>query len=282
MLIISISVKAQNLIPNGGFDQGPNWSVEMKDHWPVDSACNGIDTVYLAGPDYWYSYGDASIRFVYGHPFIECSDNTIYPPSMPSWININDAEKVGVILTSPLKPGSNYKLSYYVKIDSVLASWFPQYYTVDTWAIFNFLNPNGNVLQSPTFTIQNNLHTWQQYDTVFTATTNSDVFEIWGADTIWTVLNFDNFELSEITSVEELQIVQQPTIYLSQGEIVIETYNYDEYNVSVYDVIGNCVYSKKVYKKDFIKIPSSFFNKGIYLVTVQSNNLMYSKKVFIN
>ena len=273
---------AQNLIPNGGFDQGPDWSVEMKDHWPIDSICNLNDSVYLAGPDYWYSYGDVAPRIVYGRPFTNCYENTI-PPSMPSWLGINYDEKVGVILTSPLKPGSIYKLSYYVKIDSVAASWFPQA-NVNTWAIFKFLNPNGNVLQSPTFTIQNNLHTWQQYDTVFTATVNSDVFEIWGTDTIIieTNLLFDNFELSEITSVGELQAIQQPSIYFSQDKIVIENYNYDDYNVSVYDVIGNCVYFNKKIGKSFLKIPSSYLNKGIYLVTVQSNNLMYSKKVLIN
>ena len=273
---------AQNIIPNGGFDQGPDWSVEMKDHWPIDSICNLNDSVYLAGPDYWYSYGDAALRMVYGHPFIECTDNII-PASMPSWIVMNDYDRVGVNLTNSLKPGYKYHLSYYVKIDSVTAAWFPIYGQMDTWTYF-VLNNNGNIIQSPTINIQNNLHTWQQYDTVFTATVNSDVFEIWGTDTIIieTNLLFDNFELSEITSVGELQAIQQPSIYFSQDKIVIENYNYEEYYVSVYNVTGNCIYSNKKIGKSFLKIPSSYLNKGIYLVTVQSNNLMYSKKVLIN
>ncbi|MFH2143906.1 MAG: T9SS type A sorting domain-containing protein [Bacteroidota bacterium] len=283
ILLFYSYLPAQNLIPNGGFDEGPDWSCCMIFPAPMDSACNVIDSVYLAGPDYWYSYGDASIRFVYENPIIECYDNTI-PPTMPSWIFINQYEKVGVSLTIPLISGHKYRLSYYVKIDSVSTVLFPIYGQMDTWAYFIF-NNSGNIIQSPTFNIQNNLNIWQQYDTTFFAESNSDVIEIWGNDSIFTVLLFDNFELTEIsTSIEETDFnsYNQPNIYTIKKEIIVETFHSEQYCISVFDILGKCVYSETIKEKGINKIHTNNLNNGVYLINIQSNNLFFSKKVLIN
>lgn len=282
-IIFVAMANGQNLIPNGGFDDGPDWSCCMIFPAPMDSACNIIDTVYLAGPDYWYSYGDASIRFVYGNPVIECYDNTT-PPSMPSWININEYERVGVNLIESLIPGNKYKLSYYVKIDSVSAAWFPYYGQKDTWAYFVF-NNGGNIIKSQTFTVQNNLHYWIQYDTTFIATANSDTFEIWGVDTILTVILFDNFELNDIGVNIDKQsdnLNKTPEIQISENIISINIYDNVKNIISVYNIQGQSIYSSTINSNQKYIIDTRSFKNGIYLITIQSDNQIYSEKIIIN
>ncbi|HBX50971.1 MAG TPA: hypothetical protein DEH02_07895 [Bacteroidales bacterium] len=272
---------AQNLIPNGGFDEGPDWSCLMLYQCPIDSHCNIIDTVYLAGPDYWYSYGDMSVRFVYGRPFGDCWDNTI-PPSMPSWIAINSYERVGVNLISSLKQGFTYCLSYYVKIDSTNAT-YSLLAQKPTWAYF-ILNHGGNVITSPTFTMQNNLHIWKKYDTTFIASANSDNFEIWGVDTILTGILFDNFELIELgTGIKKNSTTsfKKLDIYVTQHNLIIKNFEAETYRVSVSNLSGKTVYSGTIYGNQKYAIPCSSLSRSVYVVSVFSDKIYFSKKIVI-
>jgi hypothetical protein len=179
-LLLCTSSFAQDLIPNGSFETGPDssaigWSQQ------TDSTCALFGNV--AGPDDWVMVRNTPDRLVEGD--INCDWDRDTAKSGRAFITFVYNEAGKTTLTMPLEEDSVYVLSYY-------ASWqtFQGSATTPSQVRFSF-NNGGNELTSPFIgSLQ-----WQYYDVVFVASANSTEMTVEGLQVAIGGVNLDNLSL---------------------------------------------------------------------------------------
>lgn len=87
-------------------------------------------------------------------------------------------------------------------------------------------------------------------------------------------IEFDATVLGIEDNASEVTIFPNPT----DGQLNITT-GYDVYNLSIFDVCGKIVYSNEAATDGMLDV--SHFNKGMYLLKIQHNDAIISKKVII-
>lgn len=274
-----LSGSAQNLIPNGDFEQGASVSTAI---WtfPMDTDCsyNPYDT--LVGLDFWIpNYPDGEpCRFLFGSPFFNCYDNIIsHSGTAHIEFNWNDGGKTTLI--TPLQTGKKYKLKYYLCLDSMWYAYNPQ----QPYVIF-ILNNGGNIINSPLVSFDG-FGVWKQYDTTFTAIANSTEFEFHGDYIHGTVIYMDDISLLEDTASaieNNSSIGSQPiVVFNSENNAINIIFNNNSINtIIMYNSLGQCIYNSIVKdERAEILLPEQAY--GICHVSIISNNQIFSKSILI-
>ena len=182
-IILLISpIIAQNLIPNGDFELGPD---STSAGWTngVDITCIMIGTVL--GPDFWSVVSGTPDRLV-GN-IVPCWDNHM-ASSGKAYIDFVNFDAGKTTLTSPLIKDSVYKLSYLYSLQT-----FRGNSNQPSRLCFKFSNVN-DTLYSPLI----NDTIWRYADTIFIASNNSLEITIYNNKFGQSGANIDNIKLEKI------------------------------------------------------------------------------------
>ncbi|MEI6143903.1 MAG: hypothetical protein WCP85_31795, partial [Mariniphaga sp.] len=197
MLIICITVKAQNLIPNGDFELGPDSSSMGWQYGIWDTTGGGCSpTVFVTGPNLWTVVTGSPDRLVNGH-MPPCNWDNDTAQSGNAYAVFGEKFAVATLpevgkatLLMPLQKDSAYHLSYYVKLETF------SHLTFQPVRIAFVFNNNGDSLASSF--VSDTI--WQYRDTIFMASANSTEIEITGADSSLSAVDVDNVKLEKISS----------------------------------------------------------------------------------
>lgn len=275
VLFYSSPVVAQNLIPNGDFELGPDSSAEGWSLW-WDSTCN--NPVPVNGPDFWTIVFATPDRELEDDIFGGCLHDIDTAQSGRAWVNFGYGEAGKTTLISPLQKDSLYRLSYYYKKESY-SNMFPN---TDRRVEFRF-SQGSNIINSP-YTTTNTL--WQLHDTMFIALSNSTELEIWGIDFFLgggSGVKIDNLSLEKISSTgiieiynkEEVSIFPNPT----RDKFTIKT-NAKKFNLEIYNTVG-IIIIKQLSNILSQEIDISDFPTGIYFIKVSFSNQTIIQKLII-
>ncbi|MGB7499512.1 MAG: T9SS type A sorting domain-containing protein, partial [Moheibacter sp.] len=101
-----------------------------------------------------------------------------------------------------------------------------------------------------------------------------------GKGTIWKNGTGTNIMgANEIEEVNEIKVYPNPINF--EINIKVEKGNLQDYMVSLTDMTGKQIYSKS-FKEKKIKINTSYFQKGIYILSIETKNKKHSQKLMIN
>jgi len=260
-------LQAQNLIPNGDFELGPDTS-SIGWEYLSDSNCTFLG--YINGPDFWTVVYASPDRLV-NQSFL-CSDTTSAKSGV-GYVLFADWEKGKSVLINPIQKDSLYKLGYYACFNS-----FRGAYSHPAQFIVKFNNGIDSLI-SPSFSLSQ----WQYYDTIFIASANATEIEI---DGIFfgvgynAAVNIDSIFLQKISSVginnlvstdKSIMMFPNPTT-----DILNIKSNNKIFNIEVYDVFG-----KLFFRDNKSSIDVSDFPSGIYIVKIKTDKQFFVTKVFI-
>lgn len=277
-LLLCTVANAQNLIPNGDFEQGPD-SISYAWNWWGDTICGSADVVN--GPDFWTVTNLSPDRLVESDPYFPtaCRDTT-FAQSGNAYI-LMGAEVVGndesgkATLISPLETDSVYRLTYYISV---------QDFGNGTAAVEFQFSSGGNTIPSPIVTTTS----WQYVDTVFTSSANSTEVEIVYASNIagaFTGANIDNVMLVKESTIgisKEMGSTPKIKLYPNPSSGVFYVEGGQGANVVIYNAIGKEISKHKVpketrpYRFDFADMPN-----GMYLIQVKTKQQIQVEKFLL-
>lgn len=189
--ILGITMQAQNLIPNGDFELGPDSSAEGWTLW-WDSTCQ--NPIPVNGPSFWSIVSGTPDRLLEYDIFTGCYFDIDTAATGNAWACFVYNEVGKSELLAPLQKDSLYHLSYYIKKESFSNQW-----PGTSRRLKLSLNNIGNTFFTPYITYNN----WTYYDTVFWAKANSVEIELAGLDFITgggSGIKIDNIILEKIHS----------------------------------------------------------------------------------
>jgi len=102
----------------------------------------------------------------------------------------------------------------------------------------------------------------------------------YGEATIWkNGTGINTMSTTDETLKDEIKIYPNPVS--NEINIEIEKGNLQDYMVSLTDMAGKQIYSKS-FKEKKIKINTSHFQKGIYILSIETKNKKHSQKLIVN
>ncbi|MDX2360185.1 MAG: hypothetical protein QNK23_05235 [Crocinitomicaceae bacterium] len=200
LLFVLFQSSAQNLVPNGDFELGPDSSSTGWGYF-VDTLCS--NTVPVNGPDSWFSTVGSPDRMVEGTVFT-CNWDLDTAQSGNAWIDFGYNEAGKTTLTSSVLQDSTYHLSAYLKHESF------QGFATDTHRIAFVFNGGDSISSFLVVQSQN----WQLFDTIFTATSNSTELTIKGV-----VLGFSGTKIDNLL-LERINIASLPEDKLEVKNVI--------------------------------------------------------------
>ena len=266
-LFFSSSLLAQNLIPNGDFELGPDSSSAGWLSW-VDSTC--IIVVPVSGPDLWSVVSFSPDRIVQGNNFCGHIDTA---QSGISFVDFWGGESGKATLLAPVIQDSIYNFSCYLK-RIPFSSGNP--------ANITFLLSGGDSIFVPNIV---NDTSWQYFDTTITASAISNELTVKGSGHSLAGVSVDNMKLEKISSngivnyfeKELFKIYPNPT-----KEIVfIASNNNEKLNVMVSDISGNQISIPISSKNELTTIDFTSCPSGIYFITTQTQKIKLTQKVLV-
>jgi hypothetical protein len=82
---------------------------------------------------------------------------------------------------------------------------------------------------------------------------------------------------TDVNSIDGLSIYPNPA---QNGEFYVSTTNNETKSVKIFDVLGKQVYSKRIEGNE--KIKTSNLDSGIYILKVEENGKVATRKMIIN
>ena len=276
-------VFAQNLIPNGDFEQGIDTSTNTFLYILSYDCVINVNPI-VVGCDYWTAEGESD-RFVYGSPFFNCYDNII-SHSGTSHIEFNGNDGAYTTLINSIIAGHKYKLEYFVCLDSLwFAYWMQQGgFSPQTGIIFTF-NNGGNTFNSPLITYTG-YGDWRKYDTIFTAQANSTEFKFHGNNQSPLPIYIDDISLQEDTSTSikenSFNCISFIIILNPDNNILSVTINDNlKHTIIIFNSLGQVIFHT-IMIKEITEIPMVNQNSGIYYISIYSKNSIFTKKIILN
>jgi hypothetical protein len=271
LLILScLSLNAQNLIPNGDFELGPDSS---SNGWTdgFDSVCNLVGVVL--GPDFWVIDENTPDRLIEGD--IPCNWDNDTAQSGKAYVIFGYAEAGKANLISHLQKDSLYRLKYCISLET-FRGFFIQPFHIE----FIF-NNGGDTIPS---VYANYPSQWLCYDTLFIASANSTEIKIRGIDFVNSGVKIDNISLTKESSTginavknikEELIVFPNP----ASKKFIIKTTS-RKFNLEIYNSLGIIV--KQLNNTSLNEIDVSDFTAGIYFIKASFSNQIIIQKLIIN
>jgi len=264
-IIFSSILRAQNLIPNGDFELGPERS---SFGWccGVDSNCSLIDTIL--GPDFWNVVSGSPDRLIEGDipDIFPCYyDNDTAQSGIAYTVFIYD-EAGKTILLASLQKDSIYHLQYFASLETFQGS------AQSSKIEFNF-NNGGNSIATPYIAFPK----WQYFDTVFVASGNSTEIEIRGIEIVTCGVKIDNISLKKNfgASINDIQNNKDNiTLFPNPADdfIYVALKNKIFSNLTLVNGVGEVLKTETVKMSNCIRVDVSDFPKGFYIVSVQLEN----------
>jgi len=270
---------AQNLIPNGDFELGPDsssagWAVG----YPFDTIGGGCNSQSLLnGPYYWSVVSGSPDRMVWTHmPGCNWDNDSAYSGKAYCVFgsgNNNYSEAGKATLFSPLEKDSLYHLHYCL-------SWQTfEGVSTDPCQIAIIFNNIGDSIISPLITTK----VWNCYDTLFFATSNSTEIIIRGIypNGLYPAANVDNLFLEKIsgsginniyTSDENVIVFPNP----ANNFLNIKTIN-KIYNIEIIDL-----YDRILLRNNKSLIDTSCLTSGMYIIRIKTDKGFSINYFFIN
>ena len=276
------SLKAQNLIQNGDFEQGYDTSTGQW-MYPLYYNCIANTNETVIGLDFWTVTIGEPGRFVYGSPFFNCYDNIISHSGV-AHVGFNGNDGGQTVLINPLIAGNEYKLEYYACLDSM---WFvydtSQGFTPNTWIKFSF-NNGGNIFNSPLITYTG-YGDWIKYDTFFTAQSNSTIFKFQGNNQSPHVIYMDDISLEEDSTADAIKgNYNSESINISPNpataQLHISAENLNDYSLKIYTVTGQLVMQAGKLKGNS-DIDIAALPRGVYLLQALAGDRVFNKKLIV-
>ena len=268
--IICFSVNAQNLIPNGDFELGPDSSSSA---WccGFDSTCIILNNT-TPGPTYWTVVNSTPDRMVYGD--IPCNWDNDTAVSGKAYIVIGWNEAGKTTLQSFVEKDSIYRLTYYIALNTFRGS-----YTQPCQFYFKFINTNDSIF-SPLIIDTN----WVYIDTIFIATENANEIEIRGCIWVPSGANIDMIWLEKINpnSINNLyrnQIKFYPIP--TSDKIHFNLLPEDTKQIVISNLSGQIITSLNKNEISNNSIDVSSLNSGLYFLTIKTKNNVITNKITI-
>lgn len=269
LLLIS-DLSAQNLIPNGDFELGPDSSAEGWSLW-WDSTCNNPVPVY--GPDFWLLVSGTPDRLLEDDLFIGCDWDIDTAQSGKAWIDIADYDSVKTNLFSPLQKDSIYKLSYYASRESFSGTaTHPQ-------RLKFIFNNGGNSITTQYISLTQ----WNYFDTIFIATANSTELTLTAIDWVTSAFKLDNCSLNKNSTTyispqqnvnEIISIFPNP----ANDKLTIKA-TLNIANIKIYNSVGIMI--KQFWNFSAGEITTSEFPTGVYFIKASFSNQEDIQKIII-
>lgn len=271
LLLLPLGLFAQNLIPNGDFELGPDsssvgWSSSF------DSTCTG--TYPLNGPNSWVGISSSPDRLVEGTIY-DCNWSNDTAQSGKAYVLFGYYEAGKTTLLFPLEKDSIYRLKYFISLQT-----FNGQYNDSCHCEFRF-NNNGNTIIAPYISSEY----WQYIDTTFIAESNSTELEIWGIDMVSSGNNIDNISLTKepvnyIAESERYKTVFDFYPNPSTGIVQIDINESAE--IDIYNLLNERVFHKSI-SSDINIIDLSQLPKGLYFLNlINKQRTVIQKKIIIN
>jgi len=276
---VCATMHAQNLIPNGDFELGPDsssagWAVG----YPFDTIGGGCNSQSLLnGPSYWYVVSGSPDRMVWTHmPGCNWDNDSAYSGNAYCVFgsgNNNYTEAGKATLISPLEKDSVYHLHYCL-------SWQTfEGVSTDPCQIAIIFNNGGNSINSPIITTK----VWNCFDTLFFAASNSTEITIRGIypTGLYPAANVDNLFLEKIsgTGINIINANDENVIVFpnpANNLLNIKTIN-KIYNVAISDFYG-----RTLLRDNKSLIDTSCLSSGMYIIRIKTDKGFSTKKFFIN
>ncbi|MBI5218076.1 MAG: T9SS type A sorting domain-containing protein [Bacteroidia bacterium] len=260
------TLQAQNLVPNGDFELGPD-SSSIGWYWRLDSNCSALDTVL--GPDFWIVVSDSPDRLIEGDiPYIYCVwDNGTAQSGKAYTVFIYD-EAGKTTLLAPLQKDTIYRFQYYLSWET-----FQGLATQPSRIEFRFNNGGNTIASAHIATIQ-----WNYFDTVFVASGNSTEMEIWGIEPVTGGVKVDNISLTKNfgTTINDIQNNNDRiTLFPNPADdfIYVALKNKNISHLTLMNGVGENIKIEIVrLTHDCVRVDVSDLLKGFYIVSVQLEN----------
>lgn len=269
--------RAQNLIPNGDFELGPDSS---SNSWyigyPFDTTGNGCSpTTFLSGPDFWIKTAGSPDRLHEDNmPICGWSMDTAYTgKAYCQFVSGNNGayEAGKTTLISPLVKDTIYKLHYCVMLQTFLGQG-----TAPAQTAFVFNNSSDSFASPLIFIAQ-----WQCFDTIFTASNSATEITVRGVYPIGGAgMNVDNLILQKWTptginefkdSNTAISLFPNPV----NGILNIKTNN-KIIDVEICDLSG-----RLIIKDNKPNIDITGFDAGVYFIKIKTDKKYLVQKIII-
>jgi hypothetical protein len=269
---------AQNLIPNGDFELGPDsssagWVIGF----PWDTTGNGCSpTTWVSGPDFWTIVSYSPDRLVEDNmPICSWTSDTAYSGEAYCVFvsgNNNYSEAGKATLSTPLKKDTIYLLHYCISLQT-----FDGFGTSPAQIAFIFNNSSDSII-SPLIYID----LWQCFDTIFSASNNATEITVRAVYPIGTGagMNVDNLTLQKWTSTAinefdnlntDISLFPNPV----NGIVNIKTNN-KIVDVEICDLSG-----RLILKDNKPTINISGYDAGVYFIKIKTDKKYSSQKIII-
>jgi len=264
---------AQNLVPNGDFEQGPDTSSQGWTNLVNNSTCSTAGS--MPGPDFWVVETNTPDRMVAGSiPTCNWDNTNAYSGNAYCVFGCSSNYNEGgmAMLLSPLEQDSLYHLHYCVSMQT-----FDGLNQNPAQVAF-FFNNGGNSIVSPIISTTQ----WQCYDTVFSALANSSSIIIKGNF----LMGISPAANIDYVSLEKTSLTSTQNTFLIDNKIVLfpnpfnDNINLINSNERQAEIILYDIASRKILQQNFINsisINTEQLAKGIYIYEVRNKNGVMKK-----
>lgn len=178
---------AQNLIPNGDFEEGPEYSAYGWENQLDGCTVSGS----MDGPDHWYKVNFSPDRLVNGD--YACDFSSIEAQSGRAYVDFVYRESGKTVLLEPLIKGETYKLTFWARWQT-----FQGAATEPSGVRFTF-SSSGNMIEPPPIDSRDE---WKYFEFTFIAEANSNEMEIMGTIDKFGGVCVDNITLEKQSTQE--------------------------------------------------------------------------------
>jgi hypothetical protein len=276
IIVQSTNIRAQNLIPNGDFEEGPD-STSGEWLYGVDSTCNYVGTVL--GPNFWTVVHPSPDRMIVGDIGTKpgCWDNDT-AQSGKAYLVLGFNEACKAILLFPIQKDSLYQLSYYLSLESFSGTHFqPNRIT------FIFNNGCNNITSPYIITAK-----WQYFDTIFKATANATEIEIIGGilpdSSFYTGAKIDYvslIKLSYVSIMDYSSMKKNINIYPNPTTGILHIDGDYGFEITIYNTLGQEVFHTSNINNNLTQLDLSDLLKGIYFIIIKTNKELIAEKFLL-
>lgn len=263
--VCSVGV-AQNLIPNGDFELGPDSSSTGWIAWD-DTTCT--DVLPMNGPNFWTVISGSPDRMVEGGVFT-CNWDNDTAQSGKAWVDFGWIDEAGkTTLINPIEVDSTYLLSGYIKMETFQGTWFQP-----TRVAFVFNNGTDSIV-SPYTNSQ-----WQYFDTLFIASANSTEIKVHSIEMVGSATKVDNISLQKVSStyINDISSLKKLiTIYPNPTKDILNIKSpFEIYEIEILDLFGRSLLVTTTSPINITQI-----NSGNYLLKLTTKKNIIIKKLSI-